>query len=268
MFGPLSFTQRDALTNRGCEIVNLNRQYVGLRLVKSDEELDWFRIGAALSDLAIDALLENMRSGLDEHDLGNICEQAYGPWGGHTVIHFFGVTSMASPNLEVPAQFTSRRIVAPGDVVFTEISAAFWEHSGQILRTFTVETEPTSLYTDLHDTAHAAFEAIKAVLRPGAHAEDIIEAASVIEDAGFTTCDDLTHGYGGGYFPPITGSKSRPNESIPNFTFKKNHMLVIQPNVITPDRKAGVQTGECVVITEDGCQSLHDAPSGLLCVGK
>ena len=268
VFGPLGFTQRDALTNRGCEVVNLNRQYVGLRLVKSDEELDWFRIGAALSDLAIDALLENMRSGLDEHDLGDICEHAYGPWGGRTVIHFFGVTSMASPNLEVPAQFTSRRIVSPGDVVFTEVSAAFWEHSGQVLRTFAVETEPTSLYADLHDAAHAAFEAIKDVLRPGARAEDIIEAASIIEDAGFTTCDDLTHGYGGGYFPPITGSKSRPNEPIPNFTFEKNHMLVIQPNVITPDRKAGVQTGECVVITEDGCQSLHEAPSGLLRVGK
>jgi len=119
VFGPLGFTQRDALANRGCEVVNLNRQYVGLRLVKSDEELDWFRIGAALSDLAIDALLANMRSGLDEHDLGDICEHAYGPWGGRTVIHFFGVTSMTSPNLEVPAQFTSRRKVAPGDVVFT-----------------------------------------------------------------------------------------------------------------------------------------------------
>ena len=175
---------------------------------------------------------------------------------------------MASPNLEVPAQFTSRRIVAPGDVVFTEISAAFWEHSGQVLRTFTVEAEPSSLYADLHAAALAAFEAIKGVLRPGARSEDIVEAASVIEDAGFTTCDDLTHGYGGGYFPPITGSKSRPNEPIPNFTFEKNHMLVIQPNVITPDRKAGVQTGECVVITEDGCQSLHEAPSGLLRVGK
>ncbi len=268
VFGPLGFTQRDALADRGCEIVNLNRQYVGLRLVKSDEELDWFRIGAALSDLAIDSLLANMRSGLDEHDLGDICEHAYGPWGGRTVIHFFGVTPMASPNLEVPAQFTSRRKVAPGDVVFTEISAAFWEHSGQVLRTFTVETEPSPLYADLHAAASAAFQAIKSVLRPGARAEDIVEAASVIEDAGFTTCDDLTHGYGGGYFPPITGSKSRPNEPVPDFTFEKNHMLVIQPNVITSDRKAGVQTGECVVITDDGCQSLHDAPSGLLHVGN
>jgi hypothetical protein len=116
VFGPLGFTQRDALAERGMEIVNLNRQYVGLRLVKSDEELDWFRIGAALSDLAIDALVENMRPGLDEHDLGDLCERAYGPWGGRTVIHFFGVTGMAAPDLEVPAQFTLTRKVASGDV--------------------------------------------------------------------------------------------------------------------------------------------------------
>ena len=37
----------------------------------------------------------------------------------------------------------------------------------------------------------------------------MIEAARVIEDAGFTTIDDLLHGYGGGYLPPILGSASR-----------------------------------------------------------
>jgi Xaa-Pro aminopeptidase len=133
-----------------------------------------------------------------------------------------------------------------------------------VLRTFTVDAEPSPLYAELHAAAQAAYEAIKAVLRPGATAEDIVAASGVIEDAGYTTCDDLTPGYGGGYFPPITGSRSRPNEPTPDFTFEKNQMLVIQPNVITPDRKAGVQTGECVVITDDGCRSLHDAPGGLL----
>ena len=50
--------------------------------------------------------------------------------------------------------------VAPGDVVFTEVSAQFWEYPGQILRTFTVEAEPTPLYRDLHAAAEAACDAI------------------------------------------------------------------------------------------------------------
>jgi len=264
VMGPLGFSQRDALAAVCGDVVNLNRDYVQLRLVKSDEELEWFRIGAALCDVAIDALSDHMRSGLDEHDLGDIVERSYVPWGGRTVIHFFGVTSMHAPDLEVPAQFTSPRKVEKGDVVFTEISATFGEHSGQVLRTYAVEEEPTPLYRDLHAASLAAFEAIKAVARPGARPEDLIEASGVIEDAGFTTCDDLVHGYGGGYFPPIIGSPSRQNEPVPDMVLQKNMMMVIQPNVTTKDRKAGVQTGECVRITDDGAVSIHDAPSGFL----
>ena len=37
---------------------------------------------------------------------------------------------------------------------------------------------------------------------------------------------------------------------------------MIQPNVVTTDGKAGVQTGEFVVITKDGIESLHRFPRG------
>jgi hypothetical protein len=40
--------------------------------------------------------------------------------------------------------------------------------------------------------------------------------------------------------------------------------LVIQPNVITNDERAGVQTGHLVVVTADGHRSLHDVPRGLI----
>ena len=38
--------------------------------------------------------------------------------------------------------------------------------------------------------------------------------------------------------------------------------VVIQPNVVTPDGKAGVQTGELVLITDAGAESLHTIPRG------
>jgi hypothetical protein len=40
--------------------------------------------------------------------------------------------------------------------------------------------------------------------------------------------------------------------------------LVVQPNVITTDEKAGVQTGHLVVVTADGHRPLHHAPRGLV----
>jgi hypothetical protein len=36
----------------------------------------------------------------------------------------------------------------------------------------------------------------------------------------------------------------------------------IQPNMLTPDGKAGVQTGELVLITDAGIESLHAIPRG------
>src|SRR5207253_4012167 len=128
-----------------------------------------------------------------------------------------------------------------GDIVFAEISAAFWDHPGQVLRSFAVSVEPPPLYHVLHATADAAFDAIAAVLRAGATPAQVIEAAGVIEEAGFTIIDDLLHGYGGGYLPPILGSKSGPAGPIPAEPFEAGMTVVIQPNVVTPYHKAGVQ---------------------------
>ena len=96
---------------------------------------------------------------------------------------------------------------------------------------------------------------------------EIIDAAGVIEDNGVTIYDDLMHGFGGGYFPPILGSRSRPAGPLPEMTLKENMTVVVQPNVITQDQRAGVQVGELVHITDRGFERLHKAPRALFRVG-
>jgi Xaa-Pro aminopeptidase len=124
--------------------------------------------------------------------------------------------------------------------------------------------EPSKLYRDLHAAADAAFDAIAAVLKAGATPNEVIDASGVIEDAGFTIIDDLLHGYGGGYLPPILGSKSRPAGPVPPEPFRAGQTVVIQPNVVTRDGKAGVQTGELVAVTETGIERLHSIPRGFV----
>jgi Xaa-Pro dipeptidase len=155
------------------------------------------------------------------------------------------------------------RRVQTGDVAVAEISAAFWEHPGQVLRSFALG-EPSRLYKELHAAADAAFDAIAGVLKGGATPAQAIEASAVIEEAGFTIIDDLLHGYGGGYLPPILGCSSRPAGPIPQEPFRAGQTVVIQPNVVTPDGKAGVQTGEMVLITDNGIERLHGMPRGFL----
>ena len=261
LIGPLASRKLRELETR-FEVVSLDADYVGLRLVKSEEEIEWLRLGAAMSDAGWNALLQGTRPGLTERDLANLVERAYVGQGGTTLIHYIGVTSMAEPHLCVPPQYASSRKVQKGDVVLCELSAYWWDYAGQVLRSFTVGADPTPLYRSLHDTAEAAFDAVTGVIRHGTTMEEIVAAALVIEERGFTIYDDLVHGFGGGYLPPILGSRSRPAGPLPAMTLEENMTLVVQPNVVTPDHRAGVQVGELVRVTRQGFESLHSAPRG------
>ena len=261
LMGPLlARKQRDL--EKEFSVVELDAEYVRLRLIKSEEEVDWLRIGAAFSDAGFASLLSNIKVGMTERELGNLVERAYVGEGGTTFIHYIGVTSMARPQLFVPPQFHSARRVQDGDIVFCELSGSFWDYSGQVLRSFTVGVEPTPLYRDLHAAAEAAFDAVTAVVRHGTTMNEILQAASVIEDRGFTVCDDLMHGFGGGYFPPIVGTRSRPAGPLPKMTLEENMTVVVQPNVIAKDQPAGVQVGELIRVTRTGFERLHGAPRG------
>jgi len=267
MMGPVGYAKCRKLEAALGPLVDLNAQYVRLRLVKSQEEIDWMRIGAALTDLAIEALRREAKPGMTERDLGAICESAYHPHGGVTFIHYFLATPMADPQYCVPRQLASTRRLRPGDVVATEITAHFFDYPGQILRTFTVAAEPAPLYRRLYETAEAAFDAVTGVIRHGTTMQQIVDASGVIEDAGFSIYDDLVHGFGGGYFPPVLGSRSRPAGPLPDVTLAAGMTCVVQPNVVTPDQKAGVQLGELVLVTENGFERMHGAARGLFRLG-
>src|SRR5262245_60390840 len=267
VIGPLGYLRCRKLEAAFGPLVDLNREYVRLRLVKSAEEIRWMRIGAALTDLAIEGLRREARPGMTEWELGAICESAYHRHGGITFIHYFLATPMANPEYCVPRQIESSRRIAAGDVVATEITANFHEYPGQVLRSFTVAAEPTPLFRRLYETAEAAFDAVTKVIRHGTTMRQIIDAASLIEDAGFSVYDDLMHGFGGGYFPPVLGTKSRPAGPLPEMTLEAGMTCVVQPNVITPDQKAGVQVGELVLVTEKGFERLHRAERGLFRIG-
>jgi Xaa-Pro dipeptidase len=261
--GTLDHRAHAALSALG-EPVDMNADYTRLRLVKSREEIDWLRVAVAMTDDGVRALHEHAAPDVSELELSDAVERAYVARGGTTHIHYLGATSMSQPSLCVPPQYPSTRLLARGDALICEISASYWEYTGQVLRTFAVAAEPAPLYRELHDVADAAFDAIAGRLRAGATAGDLVEVSGLIEDAGFTIRDDLVHGFVGGYLPPVVRTRSRGLTQVPEFTFASGMTVVVQPNVVTPDETAGVQTGELVLVTDDGVRRLHSYERGLL----
>ena len=228
--------------------VDLNGAYTRLRLVKSAEEIDWIRRAAELTDAGVTALREAARPGVSEYELGAAIEAAWLPHGATTHIHYLAATPMADPELCVPAQWPSDRRLRSGDALVYEVSASFWEYPAQRLGTVFVDAEPTPLYRELLSLAETTFDAVVARLQAGATAADLWEAAGEVRIR-----DDLVHGFVGGYLPPVLGAR-RP---VPDFTFEAGMTVVVQPNVVTPDERAGVQVGELLVVTDDGTERLH-----------
>ena len=139
---------------------------------------------------------------MNEYELGAAIEAAWLPHGATTHIHYLAATSMAAPELCVPAQWPSDRRLQTGDALVFEVSASFWEYPAQRLGTVFVDAEPTPLYRELLSVAEATFDAVVARLRAGATAAELWQAAG-----GITIRDDLVHGFVGGYLPPVLGAR-------------------------------------------------------------
>jgi Xaa-Pro dipeptidase len=71
--------------------------------------------------------------------------------------------------------------------------------------------------------------------------------------------DALVHGFGMGILPPSIRTRETTHDAAP-WTFEVGQTVVVQPNVVTPDGRAGVQVGELVEITDTGARSLHRFP--------
>jgi Xaa-Pro aminopeptidase len=265
LLGPLSYrtylrlvASLDAVT-----LVDATGPFTAHRLVKGADEIARTRQAAVLADRAIAALLRELRPGLTEYELGSIIETAYREQGGEHGICFLASTSMRDPDAVVPSQSWSSRRVRAGDMVMLELSVGQGGSWSQILRTVTLG-EPTEAIRRLHAVADTAFAAIADLVRPGTTAAMLLAAAAVIDAAGCTVVDDVVHGYGGGYLPPILRTPATQRRPPPVLSLTPGMMVVVQPNVVTADRRLGVQTGELLIVGPDGPSRHHSTPLGLL----
>lgn len=241
------------------ELVDFSGEVRLVRAVASDEELAYLRAAAQATDAAMVAL-ETTRPGMRESDLVYVVESAITAAGGTPGIHFMATTPMRAPTIGVPSQLQTDRIIDRGDVLITEISGHRWGYGGQIHRAYAIGTEPSADYARLHDVAAETFERVRECLRDGATVADVLDAAEIVHERGFTIYDDLLHGTD--QLPPILQTRRTSRWPQPeSFVFRENMVVVIQPNVVSDESGcAGVQVGETVRIRKTGTERLHAYP--------
>lgn len=250
-------------------LVNLNADYFAIRVVKTEEEMKYVRIASRMNDDAVAALASNTTPGMNEYELAKVIEDAYLHRRGTNLIHFTLTTSMANPEFFVPHQYQPDRVIKAGDVLVTEISTTFWGYTGQILRTMSIAGEPTLLYEEMYEVAENTYSDIVSVMRSGATIGEVLDRAESIHQAGFDIWDDLVHCYGGGgYLAPIV--RTRPNRGATHpddWAYPDGTVLVVQPNVISPRARAGVQVGDSMWLRPNGVEVTQNHPREMIRCG-
>jgi Xaa-Pro dipeptidase len=267
--GPVSHSRWSEI-QRGCphaELVDAQPLLACRRLIKSEEEIEWARRGAQLTDLAIDALCKEIRPGLSEHDLAAVVQSAYYALGGRTHIHYIGSTAMNAPGIFAPSQIQSSRQLAAGDLILTELSAAYHGYWGQVLRCFTVASKPTPELARMHEFATELFNRICETLRDGIASDEVLDVADSVHRAGYNIYDDLVHMANGGVYAPYLRTRATTHGDPPSFTYREDMLVVVQPNIVNEELTMGVQVGEMVLITKQGVERLHRAPLELISCG-
>ena len=258
----IPFEHMDYLKERfpEAEWVDVSSRFRDLRIVKSDEEIEWLKEAARLSDLSMTACEEHARPGITEIELSGRLAAAFRVEGGEQQVHFVTATPMAAPETPLPWQNPRRRKLEAGDIVLTEISAAYYGYAAQVLRPFTVAADPTPPYRALFDAAMACFEGVARAMKAGSPVGDILDAVEVIPERGFQIYDSVAHGFGVDLVQPSIGIRGSGYALPPaDFCYEENMVMVIQPNPMD-DAGHGLQIGDCGVVTKDGFKSLHTYP--------
>jgi Xaa-Pro aminopeptidase len=228
----------------------------GLRATKDDDELDLLGQACAITDLAFDAVVTQMRVGVSEREVS---------WWLRAAMRDHGADGLAfdsivafGPHSAIPHHEPTDRALAAGDLVKLDFGAQIGGYHADMTRT--VATRPVADWQrDLHALVHGIQQHCRDAARVGALPRDLDGLArDSIVAAGHIPAHGLGHGVGLEIhelpFLSATSTAVRLADRVP---------VTIEPGVYLPGR-GGVRIEDTVVVGADGARSLTTSSRELI----
>ncbi|HBK80078.1 MAG TPA: hypothetical protein DDZ83_10470 [Nitrospinae bacterium] len=246
----------EALPKTGFEYVT--EWFEDLRLIKSEEEMEYVRRGVAMTDAVYDVLVRATRPGARPCDLHNLVMQTAQGMDGKIPFGHIGRTPMKNPEMSYAHEFALTTPIEMGDVVMTEIAVGYGGYFGKIWGTYFMG-DPTPEYEEMFQLGQKSYRELHAAIKPGLSGADIAHHC----------VDTIT---AGGYKPKSSvfgwsNYNSKPEirtvdgeVSGTDFVFAKNQCMNVIGWPVTEDESAGIWIGDTSAITDDGIENLQKYP--------
>lgn len=233
----------------GVEFVEAAPYITQMRAVKTLEEVETIKTACRMSMLSFYALLDFIRPGRTEREVGAELEHQFHLHGGDGWC-FETIVASGPDNGACPHATVSDRVLEAGDFVTIDFGTYYHGLCSDITRTVVLGRAKEPELYHVFDVVSAAKEAGMEALRPGLTGHELHDVINgVITGAGYTT----PHGFGHSFGLTIHEDPYiSPKNDVP---YQAGVITTIEPGIYLPGI-GGVRQEDDFLITEGGYERL------------
>ena len=251
-----SYTEQCALAAALPHAAWKNVNLVGLRAVKTPEEMQLIRRAVAISDEAFLQLLRHIRAGRKESELAAELEYNMRKLG--STKPSFETICASGKRSALPHGVASDKVVEEGDFITFDFGATYGGYCSDITRTVVVG-KAAPWQKEIYDIVLQANLLGEKTLKAGLTGIQVDGAVrDFIGSKGYGP--NFGHGLGHGVGldihekPVLNRANGQP--------LPAGAVVTIEPGIYLPD-KGGVRIEDTVLVTETGCERLTSVPKEL-----
>ena len=254
------------------EFAFVTKEFIAMRLLKSDEEIDFLEKSAEFGDAGIRAMQERVRPGMSEGEVFGIVHEAVMRAGGEMGMIQLGSCSMLDPDVNDQRPRPVERVIGPRDIINNELGIFYNGYEAQCGKPV-VTGEPTQEYKDMFDLAMEGYQRIIPTLYAGKSSEDSIQAMEFIKKSEFE--------FYGGFLQGMLGANPRHEPQIGfdrvqsaedrflfgpdgRLVYQVGHVFTVQMHIVDKSHTRGLFLGDFFAIEEKGPRCLNKFPPQLV----
>ena len=253
------------------QFVFVTKEFIALRLLKSQEEIDALERSAEFGDIAVMAMAERVKPGMTEGEVFGIAHEAVLKAGGEMGMIQLGSAPMDDPDVNDQRPRPVSRVIGPRDFINNEIGIFYNGYESQTGKPIVTGT-PTQDIQDMFQIALEAYKRLEPTLRPGKTSADSLEAAKFVHETGYE--------YYGGFLQGMLGANPRHEPQIDfdrgtsgedrflfdadgKLTYEPGMMFTLQVHLVDKQKTRSLFLGDSFVITDSGAKCLNKVPPQL-----
>jgi Xaa-Pro dipeptidase len=250
----------------------VTKEFIALRLIKSDEEIEALERSAELGDVGVKAMAERAKPGMTEGEVFGLVHDAVLKAGGEMGMIQLASAPMLDPDLNDQRPRPVRRTIGERDIINNELGIFYNGYESQTGKPI-VTGAPTREFQEMFDVALEGYRRVAATLWAGKTNVDSVAAGKFIHDTGYDVY--------GGYLQGMLGANPRHEPQIGpdrvqsaedrylyddrgRLVYRAGMMFTLQMHIIDKQNTRGLFLADSFVITDHGPRCLNKFPPQLV----